>query len=120
MRLNILLQYLKHLRTGKGGVMEEHRELTEEEIRMIREAAEFVGGISEELEGKQTSEILPFNISVITSVCLSKLYDVSPEIRESFSHELMSTLTLLAASILRTQEKKTKSNSALDKLWKEE
>ena len=108
--------------------MEEHRddvfssmgEPTEDALRLIREATEFVSGLSEELEGKPTSEILPLEVSMIASVCMSQLYSVCPSIRHKFSRELMSVLVLLSASILKLQKHRVEKNIALDKMWDKE
>ena len=97
----------------------EQKEPTEEEIEgLIEEVKEFVDSLSKEMEGKQAGEILPFDIAMITSVCLTKLFLHTPS-TVMIKHEL-SIATLIANSILKHQEKKLKENAALEKLWKED
>ena len=94
-------------------------EHTEEEIEgMIGEMKEFVEKLSKEMNGKQVGDILPTDIAMLTSVCLTRLFLHSPS-AVMMRDDLMVLASLIANSILKFQEQKREKNSALDKLWKE-
>ena len=95
-------------------------EYSEEEIeRLAGEMKEFVEQLSKEMHDKKIGEILPMDIAMITSVCLTRLFLHNP-ITLTMKHELMNTVALVANSVLKFQEHKIGEAQALEKLWKED